>query len=155
MFRAFELIHNHCKKRHQRDKDIKLIGIKSLECNFNLKSKTYNPHFHKIVPTKEVADLLKKEWLFQWKSDEFLFTSPKAQYIRPVVNLERDLIEIIKYSSKVFTAMKDNRIFDRFGFNLPKIDKIQNSEAKLLSDFEEWQYNSATADWKIRITRNL
>ena len=61
--RAFDRIHNQCKKRHQRGKGIKLIGIKLLECNFNPAKQTYNPHFHLIVPNEEIAELLKSEWL--------------------------------------------------------------------------------------------
>ncbi len=108
MNKAFKLIHNRCKKRHQRGKGIKLIGIKSLECNFNPDKKTYNPHFHIIVPSKEIADLLKNEWLIQWRPKEkteykYKFASPKAQKISKVTSLEHSLIETIKYGSKIFT----------------------------------------------------
>ena len=108
MKRAFELIHNRCKKRYQRGKGIKLIGIKSLECNFNPQRKTYNPHFHIIVPNKEIAELLKKEWLIQWRAKDkkeyrYKFVSPKAQDIKKADSLEHSLIEIIKYGSKIFT----------------------------------------------------
>ena len=81
MKQAFKLISNRCKKRHQRGKGIKLIGIKSLECNFNPIRKTYNPHYHLIVATKEMAEVLKKEWLKLWTKK---YTSPKAQHIRKV-----------------------------------------------------------------------
>jgi Replication protein len=108
MLRAFELIHNRCKKRNQREKGIKLIGIKSLECNFSPIKKTYNPHFHIIVPSKEIAELLKKEWLRQWKPKikslyRYYYTDPKAQKISKVTSLEHSLIETIKYGSKIFT----------------------------------------------------
>ena len=172
MNRAFKLIHQRCKKRHQRGKGIKLIGIKSLECNFNPKTKTYNPHFHLIVPNKETADLLKKEWLHQWKDNKKLYTSPKAQHIRKVENLERDLIETIKYGSKIFTepdlkkkgdksippkvyvraldnifsAMTNKRLFDRFGFNLPQQPKKETS-SYLIQNFEEWIFDPSNNDW--------
>lgn len=172
MLRAFELIHNRCKKRHQRGLGIKLIGIKSLECNFNPKMKTYNPHYHIIVPNKEVAELLKKEWIYQWKSDKTLFTTSKAQYIRPVKNLEHDIIETIKYGSKIFTepdlnkqskqsvkpmiyayaldnilvAMKGKRIFERFGFNLPQ-QPSKKYTSKLVVNFETWVFPSDASDW--------
>ena len=108
MLRAFELIHNRCKKRHQRGKGIKLIGVKSLECNFNPERKTYNPHYHIIVPSKEIAELLVKEWLLQWRpvpksTYRYKYTSPKAQKISKVDSLENSLIETIKYGSKIFT----------------------------------------------------
>jgi len=44
--------------------------------------------------------------------------------------------------------MKGKRIFDRFGFDLPKNDKIKNFETKLLSSFDEWEYNSEIANWE-------
>lgn len=179
MLRAFEFILNRCKKRHQRGKGIKLVGIKSLECNFNPLTKTYNPHYHIIVPNKEIAELLKKEWLIRWRPKDksvyrYKFTSPNAQDIRPVDNLELALIETIKYGSKIFTepdlqkkskqktktspmiyaraldnilvAMKGKRIFERFGFNLPK-NTPPIANWKLVIDFENWIFSNNAADW--------
>jgi hypothetical protein len=177
MYKAFELIHNRCKKRHQRGKGIKLIGIKSLECNFNPVKKTYNPHFHIIVPGKKIADLLVKEWLEQWRPENkstyrYKFTSPKAQKISKVTNLEHSLIETIKYGSKIFTepdlkkkskqsippmiyayaldnilvAMKGKRIFDRFGFNLPPQPTKKNT-SKLVENYENWLFPDNATDW--------
>jgi plasmid rolling circle replication initiator protein Rep len=172
MFRAFALIYGRCKKRHQRGKGPKLIGIKSLECNFNPVSKTYNPHFHLIVPTEEIALLLKSEWLHQWKSKKQLFTYRNAQHIRKVNDIERDLVETIKYGSKIFTepdvkrkgdksiprtlyasaldnilaAMKGKRIFERFGFNLPKLQKPE-SRLNLLTHYSRWSFLASQSDW--------
>ncbi|PCJ66091.1 MAG: hypothetical protein COA58_08435 [Bacteroidetes bacterium] len=172
MFRAFELIHWRCKKRYQRSTGIKLMGVKSLECNFNPINKTYNPHFHIIVPNEAIANLLKAEWLKQWKSDKTLFTSAKAQHSRKVEDLEHDLIEIIKYGSKIFTepdlkkkgnssipptiyvkaldniltAMKGKRIFDRFGFNLPK-ESASKTTFTWLSNYEKWSFSEKHTDW--------
>jgi len=172
MNRAFDMIKARCKKRHQREKGIQLIGVKSLECNFNPKYKTYNPHFHLIVPDKETADLLKKEWLIQWKDNKILFTSPRAQHIRKVENLERDLIETIKYGSKIFTepdlkkkgdktippmvyakaldnifsSLANKRLFDRFGFNLPQ-QPPKPSKSKMVHNFDEWIFEPCSNDW--------
>ena len=172
MNKAFSIIKDRCKKRHQRGKGIKLIGIKSLECNFNPQRKTYNPHFHIIVPTKEIAELLIKEWMLQWNKTGVIHTSPKAQHMRKVENLERDLIETIKYGSKIFTeadlkkkgkqstapmvyayaldnilcAMKGKRIFDRFGFNLPKTAAKETTQ-KLISNYDEYIFSSGATDW--------
>lgn len=172
MNRAFQLIKDRFKKRHQRDKGIHLLGIKSLECNFNPKRKTYNPHFHVIVPNKEIAELLKKEWIFQWNQTQTLHASHKAQFIRKVENLERDLIETIKYGSKIFTepdiknkgknsfppiiyakaldnifvSMKNQRIFDRFGFNLPKQVKKENS-SRFIDNYKTYVFEPSSTDW--------
>ncbi len=172
MNKAFTIIKNRCKKRHQRGTGIQLIGVKSLECNFNPIRKTYNPHFHIIVPNKEIAEVLKKEWMLQWNKTAIIHSSPKAQHIRKVENLERDLIETIKYGSKIFTeadlkkkgkkplqpmvyayaldnilcAMKGKRIFDRFGFNLPKTNK-KSIPQKLITNFDEFTFSSTSSDW--------
>lgn len=172
MNKAFKLILNRCKKRYQRGTGIQLIGIKSLECNFNPQRKTYNPHFHIIVSSKQIADLLKKEWMLQWNRTSTLHASHKAQFIRKVDSLERDLIETIKYGSKIFTepdiknkkensfapiiyakaldnifvAMKSQRIFERFGFNLPQ-QKQKEPSTKLLFDFKTYVFNSNATDW--------
>ncbi len=41
------------RKRYQRGKGLKLVGVRSLECNFNPTRKTYNPHFHIITKDKK------------------------------------------------------------------------------------------------------
>lgn len=166
MFRAFELIHDRCKKRYQRGKGIKLIGIKALECNFNSVKRTYNPHFHLVVSSKEVAELLVSEWIKQWRptsGNKYKYANPVAQKISKITNLEASLIETIKYGSKVFNdpdmkkdkgkghspliyvnamynilvAFEGRRLFERFGFNLPKQDLLK-SQPKLVSNVEEF-----------------
>lgn len=177
VLRAFELILNRCKKRYQRGKGIKVYGIRSLECNFNPIRRWYNPHFHIIVPNREVAELLRNEWIKQWKpikktTPRYKYVDPEAQDIRPVKNLERDLIETIKYGSKIFTehdvrkkvrskiphkiyinaldnifaAMKGKRIFERFGFNLPK-QPVTSTNNKRVFDYEEWLFPADATDW--------
>ena len=173
MKRAFQLILNRCKKRHQRGKGIKLIGIKSLECNFNPLKKTYNPHYHLIVANKEIATLLIIEWQKEWNKGKKKLASPWAQDMRKVNNLETTLIEVIKYGSKIFTepdvrnkankilpttiyaaaldnifvAMKPYRLFDRFGFSIPRQDKKIDNSPRFLPQYEEWEYDYQINDW--------
>lgn len=177
MLRAFELIQNRCKKRYQRGNGIKLIGVKSLECNFNPLTKTYNPHFHLIVPNKGIAELLKKEWLEQWRPKNkneyrYKYTNPAAQHIESVYNLETALIETIKYGSKIFTEPDLNKKSNQK--ILPKIyvralDNIlvamkgkriferfgfnlpvqrqQKNNTKVVVDFENWTFPKDSFDW--------
>lgn len=98
--RAFKKISEKIKKRHQRGKGPKLVAIKSLECNFNPSKRTYNPHFHILVPSKELADIILEEWLSKWTSK---YALRLAQNIRKVEDRERDLIEVVKYGSKILT----------------------------------------------------
>ena len=100
MYATFKKIHQKLKKRHQRGKGIKVMGIKSLECNFNPIKRTYNPHFHIIVPSREVAILLEREWLSLLSPS---FALQQAQQFSPIKDLEKGLIELIKYGSKIFT----------------------------------------------------
>lgn len=171
MLRTFRLIHERQKKRNQRGKGIKFVGIRSLECNFNAKARTYNPHFHIIVKTKEMAELLVTEWLKTIKTKKIKHVTHKAQKIIPITNHEKALIEIIKYGSKIFTepdikkakkgdrkiyakalhnilqAMSGQRIFERFGFNLPKPDEKIASTITLTDNYERWTFKTDQGNW--------
>ena len=170
---GFNRIKDKYRKRSQRGTGNKLIGIKSLESNFNPKTKTYNPHLHIIVANEEMAYYLKVEWLILWKkTKDTIWTNPRAQKITKIENKEAALIEVVKYGSKIFTepdvkkkvkgkgdrtihiaaldiifnTMKGIRIFDRFGFNLPKQNK-EIAGAKVVKDYEVWNYEPKKFDW--------
>ncbi len=158
------------KKRAQRGKGKKLIGVRLLESNFNPQKKTYNPHLHILVPDRETADILIREWLSTPIRKKLI--DIRAQDIRRVSDNEKVLIEVIKYGSKIFTdpdmkktkkgerkhmiyaralyniveAMQGIRLFERFGFNLPKENR-PIKQATLLNDFNEYLYNSSRIDW--------
>ena len=130
----------------------------------------YNPHFHLIVPNKQIADIFIKEWL---KLLTIKFANKVAQHSRKVSNVERDLIEIVKYGSKIFTepdinkkseaknspliyvaalnnilcAMKGHRIFERFGFNLPSAINNKIATSKILYSYDEWIFDPKYSDW--------
>jgi hypothetical protein len=172
------------KKRHQRGKGIKILGIKSLECNFNPIPKTYNPHFHIIVPNKETAELLKKEWIKQNRPTKaaayrYKYVSPKRQDIKKIEDLDHQLVEVIKYGAKIFTApdvknknsgvppmvyikaldviysaFKDIRLFDRFSFNLPDEIKVKPT-SKQLTTCDRWEYSPEKKDWINKATGEL
>ncbi|NDI99431.1 protein rep [Flavobacterium sp. LaA7.5] len=170
VLQGFQRIKDKHKKNYQRGKGIKLIGVKSLECNFNPAKKTYNPHLHLIVANKEIAEILIKDWLKLWTPK---FAQRQAQDMREVFNPKTGLIEIIKYSSKIFTepdikkkgenssyqiyvsaldtifnAMKGKRIFDRFGFNTEKKAVIEITEPQPVTDYKQWEFNPKLSDWQ-------
>ncbi|WP_162199686.1 protein rep [Kordia zhangzhouensis] len=172
MKRAFTKIKDRCKQRHHRGKGMRLVGIKSLECNFNPKENTYNPHYHVIVPNRETALYLIQEWCKQWNRKGQFHCSKKGQHFRAVENLEHDLIETIKYGTKVFTepdpnnkkhvkkemkiyaramdninaAMKGKRIFDRFGFNLPP-QETKEANVRTVENYKLWEFTPNATDW--------
>jgi len=46
----------------------------------------------------------------------------------------------------IFDAMRGLRIFDRFGFDLPRTEKHKNT-AKVTIDFRTWHYSHEHSDW--------
>lgn len=166
MINRFQRIKNRIKTRHARGKGPKLIGIRTIEANFNPIKKTYNPHFNFIVETKEMADLLLAEWL---KMLTPKFANKKAQFSRSIENELQQLIEVIKYGSKIFTepdlkkkgkdgkvyalalyniltAFEGHRLFERFGFNGPKETKKDN-RLSIVVDYDIYYWDIAKADW--------
>jgi hypothetical protein len=169
---AFQKINAKYRKRNSRNSGIRLMGIKSVECNFNPERLTYNPHVHLIVSSKEVAETLVTEWLQIWGRS---YATRAAQDFKPVHNLESALIEIIKYGSKIFTephvnkkskgsgqsqgriyaaalynifdAMEGHSIFDRFGFDLPKTEPKQRKGARVDEGHSEWFFAPQYFDW--------
>lgn len=168
---TFETIREKLKKRHQRGKGIKIMGIKSLESNFNHLDRTYNPHFHLILPDFQTADTLRTEWINYW--GDIRICNPEAQLNKPIRNVQWQLRETIKYGTKflsrkiknrktgklyqplicipaidnIFWALKNHRLFDRFGFDLPKPEKSDLGKFSELSEFREWNYYHESYDW--------
>lgn len=169
--KALDLIKDRCNKRYQRDKGIKVMGIRTYECNFNPIARTYNPHMNLIVPNREVAELLRDEWLKTWNKKRKWQASIKGQKIKRIYNLDKGLIEVVKYATKVFTeydvqkskkdkgerklyiaamhnifmAMSQHRMFGKFGFKTPKDE--EQPEIKVTSDYEIWQYDNETTSY--------
>ena len=143
MLKVFTLIKEKYRKRVSRNNETKLKGVRSFECNFNPVRRTYNPHLHIITNSYKSAKILNVEWLNYMGKER---ARPIGQHLKKVHDLSRDLIEIIKYGSKIFTepdlermslnkitpyvyvaaldnilsAMTGLRLFERFGFNLPQ-----------------------------------
>lgn len=168
---AFLKIRNRFKKRNQRDKSFVLLkGIKSLECNYNHKAGTYNPHYHLVVPNRAIGMLLIQEWKKHWKHER---AQAPGQESKPVGNKIGSLIEMVKYGSKIFTeldimnkkdkeqprhlysvalynilkAMKGKRIFERFGFNLPQDTPRKLTTKTVLFNYDSWTFDLKKNDW--------
>jgi hypothetical protein len=160
------------RKRVQRGTGNMVMGIRTLECNFNPTARTYNPHFHLLVNGEAAAELLRLEWMEAWKPT---YLNPEAQFSKRIRKTERDLVEVIKYGAKIFTepgktkeekkrrkgesviyaralhniysAMKGERLFDRFGFDLPKNAPRRESKLTEVEKVDAWKYKSRYRDW--------
>ena len=165
----FQKIIDKHRKRHQRGKSIALKGVRSIESNFNPAKRTYNPHFHITVAEREMAEIIVDEWLSRFNERH---AASWCQKIIKVDSIEKNLIEIIKYGSKIFTevdlhkkanskttpyvyvsaldniltAMSGHRIFERFGFNLPAAQRT--SFKQNITQFDEWMYDPGLRDWQ-------
>ena len=175
--KKFQQIIDLLKKRNQRLKGAKLgklgkgvkpVGIFSLESNFNPVKKTYNPHFHLLLPNREIKDWFVWEWCKKWEKGE---TSIWGQKSIKVVDTEKHLIEVIKYGTKIFTApdmkkssklspmvyvaamdniiaaFKGIQIFGSFGLQLPKQAETTTIPPKVLQEYDEWHFNKHIHDW--------
>ncbi len=175
MIKEFQAIVEIQRKKSGRKTGIKLVGIRSLESNFNPRTKEYNPHFHIIVANREMAEILLNEWLKRGRKKKRI--NRKGQHMRKVDDTQHDLIEVVKYGSKIFTeqdiyakgknkkvlrgkhtiyiaalnnifhAMRGLRIFERFGFNLPPDSKHASAGSRVVSKYHEWIFHLKSADW--------
>lgn len=171
MKEEFSKIVDKYKKQAQRGKGKRLIGIRSIECNFNPNKRTYNPHFHLIVSDKKTAEILRNEWLERGKKNGKVHW--RAQHISKIGNREKCLIEVVKYGSKILTeqdvnkkikgegnrtiyakalyiilaAMQGQRVFDRFGFNLPSSTGSKMTKKQVLRLYTEFLYDPGKVDW--------
>lgn len=175
MIKAFQNIMGRCNTRHSRGKGMKIKGIKSLECNFNATKRTYNPHYHLIVPSRVIGLYIKQEWKKELNKKEFN-VGEKGQHIRKVENTEKDLVEVIKYGAKIlsdpdpshkrkrtrgdlsglhiyahalhniYKAFDKHHLFGRFGFKLPE-GSMPEIHVQQVDEFDKWEYNSKLMDW--------
>lgn len=173
MIKGFNRITARYRKRNREKGEIRLIGVRSIECEFNPKKQTYNPHFHIIVKCREAGQILMREWVKESKKkSKTIYAELWCQDLQKVTDPVNCLIEIVKYGSKIFTetdvdkkanngdaiiyakalysilvAMQGLRLFDRFGFNLPKGSKKKSSTIQTLHDYRDYIFEPAKADW--------
>jgi len=166
---TFRKIKEKYKKKELRNTGKKLVGIRSLESNYNPIKRTYNPHFHIIVANEEMAKIIVSEWYSRSKKG---FVNLDAQNIHRIRDLEKKLLEIVKYGCKIFTepdekteantissyiyikaldtiykAMKGKRLFERFGFNNPKVEAKKSISKKVSINAKSWEFDLKNHDW--------
>jgi hypothetical protein len=177
VLKAFRIILERHRKHNQRKKGGRLMGVRTLECNFNPIKRTYNVHLHLIVKNKEMAEIFISSWMELWsrknKTSPIRFVNRGAQVYREIGNLEKDLVEVIKYGTKIFTptnpmlrkvkgtphriyaralyniqkALKGHNIFEKFGFNLPDEVKKKEGKIKILDQYDNLKYQSKQGHW--------
>lgn len=159
VFRGIQ--HDVLRKKY----NIRLDGIRKIECNFSEQKQTFNPHFHLIVDcTPCEAILIKSIWL---SSFDIATVNPKAQDITNIdKSKDQPVLELFKYFTKmitkgkkfnamsndvIFTAIRGKRIVQPFG-NVRKvseeIEELEKQDADFLeSRTEIWTYQKEVFDW--------
>jgi len=175
MVKAFVRIKDRCNKRRKRSNAMKIMGLKSLECNYNANRRWYNPHFHIITPNRQIALYIKQEWKNEWNKYSYL-ASENAQDIRIIENIESGLIEVIKYGAKmlsepdpnkkrkrqkgnlnglsiyanglhtIYKAFDNHQLFKSFGFSLPN-QELKTTSTQLIFNYDVWKYRINDMDW--------
>lgn len=168
MYKAFATVKDRMKKQHQRGQAPKFVGLRKMECTYNAERNDFHPHFHFIVDHPETGNNLIDYWLQEWNKNSFDNTvrgaaDRKAQDIRPAD--DKSVIELFKYFTKVvqkpnkdgkrlifadamdviFNAVKGKRVFQNFGFKLPK---LETAEAEAAEPTEEEVYAIMEYVWK-------
>ena len=139
-------------------------GIRKVEVTYNAGSKSFHPHFHVIVEGEGTARALSDSWMKRNPK-----ASRRAQDVRPC-NASA-LLELFKYFTKlvsddqrvsalnldtIFRAMKGRRVFQSFGFRMPKVEATVEEEFELnqstpaFSQIKRhviWEWDQDLADW--------
>lgn len=146
------------KNIKQRYKELPVQGMYKLECTYNYRSKTYNPHFHLIISSKATAEEIRRQWLVQ-----FPMAKIQAQDIRKAD--EGSLLELFKYVTKsvvggnysatamdtIYQALQNRNTFYRVGIKKVVSEEIDDLESQTI-DFggetiDVWKWCNGGKDW--------
>jgi len=163
MYRKFTLIRYKIKRKD------KLIGLRKLECNYNIEKNWYNPHYHLIVQGKHIAARIRDEWLRLYPN-----AVKSAQDIQEVEDEytefnEKSLLELFKYMTKLWVskngkinfypayaidtiieAMWGKRIFVAYGLGKQVSENVNTEEYKMVIDKyrnDIWEWSKDMVNW--------
>jgi len=155
MYKAWRNINQNLRKTY----NLKIKGIRKLECTYNPRADTYNLHFHFLIGGKATAAKLIELWL-----DKNPDASPKAQDMRKAK--DGSIMELFKYAVKgvhkgkyhaealdnIYQAMYGKRTFQAFGINKivsEDVDGIQSESItfKGYRESDRWQWSNEAKDW--------
>ena len=130
-------------RKYLHKKGIKIVGLRKIECTYNPITNTFHPHFHLIVSTRMIAEIMQQEWLKRYPDAKEI-----AQDIRPAENGYH--LELFKYFTKIiskdaiyisaldciFQSMKGLRVFQSMG--IKKVtEEIEELQSQTIEDLKE------------------
>ena len=158
LIKTFGLIMRKAKRKGLRN-----TALRKIECTYNPKRNTYNPHIHVIADNLELATFIRNEWL-----KRNVYASRRAQDIRRADT--NSAMELFKYFTKlvhinheqsksgeptkvelqpraldsILSAIKGKRTFQTYGtlkLISEDIEKIESQEyPELDNDIAIWNY---------------
>jgi|TARA_R100001460_G_scaffold107254_1_gene155667 hypothetical protein len=176
MQKVFRQIIQTFKKRYQRGNMDKFIGLRKIECNFNAKELTYNPHFHCLVVGIDNSH----ELVLEWKKRIKKLGIEIKDYANPIQRISdkgNHYYELFKYITKIvtpvsgkpangktnksiylsstlniFNAFHRVRTYERFGFNLPNDERPKTNDYSI--DVESLDYMQSVGHFHWRPHEN-
>jgi hypothetical protein len=160
MFKVFNKIKERLRKRAQRTDTEKFQGLRKIECTYNPHYKKYHPHFHLMIKGEKHAKQVLNYWLELGKKEGWEM-SRDGQDVRQASKGSE--MELFKYFTKIisskakdksiyldsldviFKAFRGRRVFQNFGFKLPKIEKEEIQAVEELQSPEVENFNEIIA----------
>jgi len=154
MYKSWRAVNQNIRKTYKID----LKGMRKLECTYNPRSDTFNPHFHLIVSGKQASQAIIDLWLKRYPQ-----ASRKAQDMRQAK--EGSLIELFKYTVKgvhkgkyhpealdvIYQALENRRTYQPFGIAKMTEEDISGikSELTTFKGYEDnlWRWSKEAKDW--------
>lgn len=101
---VFDKIRKQLDNAHRRDKSKKTVyGLRKLEVTYNADERNYHPHFHLILESREVANVLREKWL-----EHFQNASWNGQNVKDAD--DNSCLELCKYFTKLISSHSKERI---------------------------------------------
>jgi hypothetical protein len=154
MYKSWRGINQNIRKTYKE----RIKGMRKLECTYNPKADTYNPHFHILINGSRAAALLIDLWLQKYPS-----ASRKAQHMTKAK--EGSLIELFKYTVKgvhkgkyypealdnIYQSLENRRTYQPFGIvkvTTEDIDGIKSQEVTFKGYQDaNWTWRKEVKDW--------
>jgi hypothetical protein len=159
------------KQSRRNRREDKLVGLRKLECTYNISREDYHPHYHAIIEGEQNASDLLSEWLRRFPDARDI-----AQDVRKAD--DRSVREMFKYFTKLiakaaggqslilpeqldvmFRVLRGKRTFQNFGFTKPKETEEVSDEAMEMAEqieqetiVEVYQWKQELHDWVGRNT---
>lgn len=141
MVKTLQGVQDFFKKRHRRKQQTwQLVGLRKLECTYNVEVGNFHPHLHFVISGKEAARQLVSEWLKRVPS-----ATHKAQderramkgtekelfkyFAKTVVKVGKERATLLEPLDVIFQAMKGLRVFQPIGIKKDVSEEIKELSA--------------------------